>query len=150
MCWTVFSALVVLLLVSSARLLVKLALFGFSAVLSFYFFRRNLFGTTTPLFWIAILTLLFLPGGYSVAVYFWLIILWAAAFVLTLVRYVPEFILLGIVVTTVVMGYVGFLTFLSYHALDAPAFTVYLSILYLMWYAWLYAHPLDELRLRLA
>ena len=147
--WSVFSCLVVLLFVSSARLLVKLALFGVSALLSFYFLRRNLF-STTPLVCLFVLMLLFLPGGHPAAAYMWLVLLGGAAFLVTLTRQIPEYILLGIVITLILSGYIGFLTFFSYIALDSAAFTVYLSVLYLSWYAWLYGRPLDELRLRLA
>ena len=71
----------------------------------------------------------------------WLILIGILAIFYTLSRQIPAFLLLSIVVTLMVAGYVAFLTTFAFHALDSPAFTVYLSILYLLWYAWVHDIP---------
>lgn len=149
LCWVVLSYMIAIILLSGARLLVKFALLGMVSFLSIYYLHRNLF-STTPIVFLAILSLLFLPGGHTFAVQSWLAILGCVAFVYTLARQLPAFVLLGIVVTLILAAYVGFVVVLAYHALDPLAFTVFLSVLYLIWYAWVHDHPLDEMRLRLA
>ena len=134
-------ALITLLLISSARLLVKVALFASLSALSFYFVRRNLF-TTTPLVFLSILALLFLPGGNPSAVYLWFIILGGIAFVYTLGQHLPAMLLLRILVTAMTAAYTGFFVVLAYVTLDPSAFVVFLSVLYLSWYAWLHDTPL--------
>jgi hypothetical protein len=46
-------------------------------------------------------------------------------------------------------AYIGFLTLLSYTMLDTFAFTVYISVLYLLWFAWVHDNPVEQLRLRI-
>jgi hypothetical protein len=141
LCWIVFLALVALLVVSSARLLVKVALFGAATVLSVCFLQRNLF-TTTPLVFLFILGLLFLPGGHPSAVYLWLALLGTSAFAYTLAYQLPMLVLLSILVTSIVAAYAAFLVVLAYTTLDSSAFTVFLSIVYLAWYGWVHENPL--------
>jgi hypothetical protein len=141
LCWIVFLALVALLVVSSARLLVKVALFGAATVLSVCFLQRNLF-TTTPLVFLFILGLLFLPGGHPSAVYLWLALLGTSAFAYTLAYQLPMLVLLSILVTSIVAAYAAFLVVLAYSTLDSSAFTVFLSIVYLAWYGWVHENPL--------
>jgi hypothetical protein len=124
---------------------VKLALFGALGALSLFFLRRNLFHTT-PLAFLAILALLFLPENHPATAYRWLAVLGGIAFVYSLVREIPPIVLLGGVVKTIVAAYVGVLIFFAYHVLDPPGFTVFLSVVYLTWYAWIHARP----RLRFA
>jgi hypothetical protein len=144
--WIVLFAFVALLVVSSARLLVKIALLGAATVLSSYFLHRNLF-STTPVVFLLILACLFLPGGHPSAVYLWLAVLGAAAFSYTLAYQLPMIVLLVILVTSIVAAYTGFLVLLAYTTLDSSAFTVFLSLVYLAWYGWVHDTPL---RLRLA
>jgi hypothetical protein len=146
LCWIVVFAFVGLLVISSARLLVKLALLGAATVLSACFLHRNLF-TTTPLVFLLVLAGLFLPGGHPSAVYLWLTILGVAAFSYTLAYQLPMIVLLILLVTSIVTAYAAFLVVLAYTTLDSSAFTVFLSILYLAWYGWVHENPL---RLRLA
>lgn len=146
LCWIVVFAVASLLVISSARLLVKLALFGAATVLSACFLHRNLF-STTPLVVLFILALLFLPGGHPSAVYLVLAILGVAAFSYTLAYQLPMIVLLILLVTSIVTAYAAFLVVLAYTTLDSSAFTVFLSILYLAWYGWVHENPL---RLRLA
>jgi hypothetical protein len=146
LCWFVFVALSTLLFLSGARLLVKLTLLTLIGGLSLYYLHRNLF-STTPLVFLSILVLLFLPGGHPMAIYSWLTILGAATLLYTLIRQLPAIVVLGILVTLMLSGYVVFLTVLAYHTLDPPAFTVFLSVLYMVWYIWVHDHPL---RYRLA
>jgi hypothetical protein len=120
---------------------VKVALFASLSALSFYFVRRNLF-TTTPLVFLSILALLFLPGGNPSAVYLWFIILGGIAFVYTLGQHLPAMLLLRILVTAMTAAYTGFFVVLAYVTLDPSAFVVFLSVLYLSWYAWLHDTPL--------
>ena len=141
LCWIVFLALVALLVVSSARLLVKVALFGAATVLSVCFLQRNLF-STTPLMFLFILGLLFLPGGHPSAVYLWLALLGTSAFAYTLAYQLPMLVLLSILVTSIVAAYAAFLVVLAYTTLDSSAFTVFLSIVYLAWYGWVHENPL--------
>ena len=68
----------------------------------------------------------------------WLIVLGVIAIFYTLARQLPAILLLGLLVTLMLAGYVTFLTMFAYHSLDSPAFTVYLSILYLLWYGWIH------------
>lgn len=134
-------ALVTLILISSARLLVKLALFATLSALSLYLLRRNLF-TTTPIVFISILVLLFLPSGHPSAVYLWFIFLGGGAFLYTLSHHLPPMVILCIVVTAMAAAYAGFLVVLAYITLDPSAFVVFLSVLYLSWYAWVHDNPL--------
>jgi hypothetical protein len=144
--WIVFLSFVALLVISSARLLVKIALLGAAAALSACFLHRNLF-STTPLVSLFILALLFLPGGHPTTVYLVLAILGVAAFSYTLAYQLPMIVLLILLVTSIGTAYAAFLVVLAYTTLDSSAFTVFLSILYLAWYAWVHENPL---RLRLA
>lgn len=138
LCWGVLGALLTLIALSNARLLIKLVLLGVSVLLSLWGLRNALF-TTTPILVLSILVLLFLPGGNPAAVYLWLVILGVAGILYTLARQLPLQMVLGFVVTTMVLGYVGFLTILAYHSLDSPAFTALLGLLYLGWYGWVHA-----------
>lgn len=146
LCWVLFLGLTSLLFFSTARLLVKFPLFGMITLLSIYFLRCNLL-TSTPFVFIFILTLLFLPGGHASANYMWLTTIGMIAFVYTLARQLPAIILLGILVTAILAAYAGFILVLAYQNLDAPAFTVFFSVLYLVWYSWVHDNPL---RLRYA
>jgi hypothetical protein len=137
--------LTALLLVSGARLLVKIGLLGATLILSAYFLRRNLF-STTPLVFLSIFAILFLPGGHPSAMYLWFMILGGIAFLYTLARQLPAIVVLGLVVNIMVAAYVGFLVLMAYTALDSSAFVVFLSILYLAWYGWVHDHS----RLRIA
>ena len=139
LCWIVFVSLVTLLIVSSARLIAKFALLTAIGALSFFFLRRNLFNTT-PLVLLTIIALLFLPGNHPAAAHSWLAILGGIAFAYTIVYEMPIDILLMIVVKTLIGAYSGFLIFFAYHALDPAAFTVFLSVFYLAWYAWIREH----------
>ena len=135
------------LFVSNARVLVKLALFGVFSLVSLYFLRRNLWATT-PIVFIGILILLFLPGGHPSATYMFLTVLGVVTLVYTLARQIPMTVILRVLVTLMVGAYVAFLTIMTYTMLDAPGFTVYTSVLYLLWFAWVHDHPLEYMRLR--
>jgi hypothetical protein len=137
-----------LLVISGVRLLVKTALFGAMSLLCLYYLYRNLWGTT-PIVFLGILALLFLPSAHIDAVYLWMGLLGMLAFLYTLAREIPPIILLRIVVTFLVFSYIGFLTVVAYNALDSQAFTVYISVMYLLWSGWVHDHPLEDLRLRL-
>lgn len=139
-------ALTLPLFFSTARLFVKIILFSSTSVLSLYFLRRNLFDTT-PLVFISILAMLFLPGGSPTAMYMWIFILGVIAFVYTLSQYLSALVLLSIVVSTMIAAYTGFFVVMTYHVLDSPAFTVFISVLYLAWYAWIHSR---DMRLQLA
>lgn len=143
LCWIVFTSLVMLLFLSGARLIAKCALLGAITALSVFFLRRNLFGSI-PIVFLTIIALLFLPGAHPAAAYGWLTILGGMAFFYTLFYEMPMMILLTIVVKSMVAAYAGFLIFFAYHALDAPAFTTFLSVFYLAWYAWI--HETSRLR----
>ena len=71
----------------------------------------------------------------------WLMILGLFLILYTLGRQLPALMLLSVLVTFMLAGYAAFLTMFAYHSLDSPAFTVYLSVLYLLWYAWIHDHP---------
>jgi len=146
--WVLLTIMGFLLGISKARLLVKLVLLGVTVMLSVYFLHRGLF-TVTPFVFLAILVLLFLPGGDPTAIYLWLTCLGAVAFLCTLAHHIPARIVLTFMFTLFFSGYVGFLIILAYHTLDPPAFTVLLGLLYFGWYAWVHAPPLEQLRLRL-
>lgn len=134
-----------LLLVSTSLLVVKLALLGVTGLISVYFFKRNLFGAT-PIIFLGILLLLFLPGAHPSAVYLWLGILGTIGFFYTLAAHIPAVFVLGIVVTLVVMIYVSFLTIMAYNHLDRTAFSVYLGVLFLFWYGWVHDGPAARYR----
>ena len=144
LCWFLMVCLTLPLFFSNARIFVKLLLFASTAVLSLFFLRRNLFDTT-PVVFTSILAILFLPGGNPAVVYIWMFILGVLAFVYTLSQYLSAIALLSIVVTSMVAAYVGFFVVMSYHVLDSAAFTVFISVLYLAWYAWLHSR---DMRLR--
>lgn len=139
-------AMTIPLFFSTARIFVKLMLFLSTAVLSLHFLRRNLFDTT-PIVFVSILAILFLPGGDPTAMYLWIFILGVLAFVYTLAQYLSAVVLLSIVISTMIAAYTGFFVVMTYHVLDSPAFTVFVTVLYLTWYAWLHSR---DLRLRLA
>lgn len=139
-----FSVIVFLLFASSVRFLVKIALFSAATVLTAYFFHQNLLTTTTMTF-LSILFLLFFPTSHFYAVYLWMLLLGATAFVYTVVLYVPMSYLLSIVVAMFVFAYMALLTVAAHAHLDSFAFSVYIGVLYLAWYGWVHGHP----RLRL-
>lgn len=140
LCWVLFLGMAIALLVSQVTLPVKIFLFGLGFFLCAYLLHRRLLDST-PMTFIAILAILILPGGHSLAMTTWLVVIGILAVLYTLARQIPPFLLLSIVVTLMLAGYAAFLTTFAYHALDSPAFTVYLSILYLMWYAWVHDIP---------
>lgn len=135
-----------LLFFSNARLLMKLALLGTAFLVTAYFYVRELF-SPTPLVFLSILVLLFLPHSHPAAVMTWLILFAALAFLYTISIYIPAIFILGIVVTLILLTYVAFITFFAFHSLDTFAFTVYLGVLYLFWYGWVHDSPLPRYRL---
>jgi len=138
-----FSLLVSLLLFSNVRVLVKVVLLLMTVGISLFFLHHNLF-SMTPLVFVSIIALLCLPGGHPMATNIWFIIVAVIMVVYTLARQFPAMVLLAVLVTLLLASYVIFLTMFAYHSLDSPAFTVYLSVIYLAWYAWLH----NETRLR--
>lgn len=136
----VFLVFLILLSLSQIRILMKLFLLGLSVLMTFHFFRRGLF-SITPIVFLTILCLLFLPGGHPSATNIWFVVIAVLMIGYTLGQQVPAMVLLGILFTLLLSGYVMFLTMFAYHAFDTPAFTVYISTLYLGWYAWMNAHP---------
>jgi hypothetical protein len=145
----ILASLTFLLFLSGARLLVKLALFASLSMISLYFLHSNLWGTT-PVVSLGILAVLFLPGGHGSAVYSWITILGGIALIYTLARQMPTVVLLRLVVSLMVSVYAGLLSVVAFHSLDAAAFTVFLSVLYLFWFGWVHAHPLEHMRLHIA
>ena len=137
LCWLLVVCMVTALLLSQVRTLVKLFLFGVGLSVCLYLLRRRLMNCT-PLVFISVLALLILPGGHSMAMTMWLMVLGLVMILYTLVRQLPAILLLTVLVTMMLGGYVAFLTMFAYHSLDSPAFTVYLSVLYLSWYAWVH------------
>lgn len=135
------------LLMSEVRLLVKLVLLGVTCLITTYFYARQLF-SSTPLVFLSILVLLFLPHGHPSAVFIWLVLLGGIAFFYTLSIYIPAIFILGIVVTLILLAYAAFVTFFAYQHLDTFAFVVYLGLMYLFWYGWLHDSP--PLRYRMA
>ena len=148
-CWVMIVTLSLFLFLSRTRLLVKLSLFATLSLACLYFLRRNLWATT-PLVFVGILVMIFLPGSHPSAVYTFLSVLGFLALVYTLARQIPMIIVLRILVTLMVGAYIAFLTLVSYTMLDAFAFTVYISVLYLLWFAWVHDNPVEQLRLRIA
>lgn len=147
-CWVMIVTMSLFLFLSNARLLAKLSLFTTFLLVALYFLRRNLWATT-PLVFVGILVLLFLPDMHPSAVYTFFGVLGLITFVYTLARQIPMIIVLRILVTLMVGAYIGFLTLLSYTMLDTFAFTVYISVLYLLWFAWVHDNPVEQLRLRI-
>jgi len=137
LCWILTTCLLATLLVSQVRIIMKLFLFGVGISVCAYLLHRRLL-TSTPLVFVSIIAILMIPGGHSMAMTTWLIVLGVITIFYTLARQLPAILLLGLLVTLMLAGYVMFLTMFAYHSLDSPAFTVYLSILYLMWYAWIH------------
>jgi len=140
LCWILTVCMISALTISQVRLMVKLFLFGIGICVCAYLLSRRLI-SSTPLVFISILALLILPGGHSMAMTMWLIILGVFVVLYTLGRQLPALLLLSVLVTLILAGYVTFLTMFAYHSLDSPAFTVYLSVVYLLWYAWIHNHP---------
>lgn len=140
LCWILFTCLIVALLVSQVAIPVKVFLFGLGFFICAYLLHRRLLDST-PVTFIAILAILILPGGHSMALTMLFITFGVLAVVYTIARQIPAILLLSVVVTLMLAGYAAFLTMFAYHALDSPAFTVYLSILYLLWYAWVHDLP---------
>jgi hypothetical protein len=140
---TLFTYLTIVLFLSTVPTLVKIALFCAASAVSFYLLHRGLFGST-PLIFVSILMLLFLPSPHPSAVHLWLLVIGGVGVVVTLSQLLPAILLLGVVAILLVTAYTGILIVAAYYALDPPAFTVLLSILYLVWYGWVREH----LRLR--
>lgn len=136
--WTLMVALTLLLLFSSALPIVKIVLFILMSGLCFYFFRRKLFDITTMSF-LAILLILFVPGGNPNAMYMCILILGISAFIYTLSCFLPAHVVLSIVVGAFISAYTGFIVVVLHHTLDSSAFGVFISVLYMAWYAWLHA-----------
>jgi len=131
-------ALTLLLLFSSALPIVKIVLFILMSGLCFYFFRRKLFDITTMSF-LTILLILFVPGGNPNAMYMCILILGISAFIYTLSCFLPAHVVLSIVVGAFISAYTGFIVVVLHHTLDSSAFGVFISVLYMAWYAWLHA-----------
>lgn len=145
----VLFVLACLIFCSSSRILVKCALFAAVSLVTLYFFAMNLF-SKTPVLFLGVLLLLFLAGGHPAAVTMWLIVLGLLAFVCILSLHVPAIFILAMFVTLLMATYVGFFTLLAYRNLDPPAFSVYIGILYLVWYGWIHGQEVYHVRLRLA
>lgn len=145
----VLAVLLCLIFVSNSRLLVKCAMVGLSCLVTAYFFTMSLFNRT-PILFLGILLLLFLPGAHPAAVYMWLVVFGLLAFVYILSLHVPAIFILAMFVTLTMAAYVGFFTILAYRNLDAPAFSAYLGILYLSWYGWIHGREPFHARYRLA
>jgi hypothetical protein len=126
-----------MLVLSNALIIVKFSLLATVALLSLYLLRFNLIETTSLTF-LAILAVIFFPGGHHSAMQLYLIILGMIAFVYTLSRQMPMVMLLGLVITTMTALYSAFFIFLAFHALDPPAFTVLLSAYFMAWYGWIH------------
>ena len=137
LCWSLFLFLTAVLFFSQAAVGLKLFLLGTSALICIYLLHRHLL-RSTPIVFVLIVALLILPGGHPLASSMWYTVIGLIVLIYTLARQLPAIVLLGIVVTLMLAGYVVFLTMFAYHSLDSPAFTVYLSILYLLWYAWIH------------
>jgi hypothetical protein len=137
---TLFTYLTIVLFLSSVPTLVKSILFVAASAVSAYLLHRGFFGST-PLVVVSVLTMLFLPSPHPSAVYLWLTILGGVGIAATLSQLLPAVLLLGVVVVLLVTAYAGMLIMAAYYALDPPAFTVLLSILYLVWYGWVREHP---------
>ena len=134
------------LLLSETRLLIKLVLLGATCLVTTYFYARQLF-STTPIVFLSILVLLFLPQSHPAAVTTWLILLAGLAFLYTMSVYIPVIFILGIVITLILLAYVAFVTFFAFHHLDTFAFAVYLGLVYLFWYGWVHDRPAVRYRL---
>ena len=144
-CLLMFVLMTSMLLVSNAFVIVKFCLLATVALLSLYFLRSRLIGTT-PLTFLVILVMLFFPGGHRDAIHMYIAVLGLIAFMYTLSRQMSAIMLLGLVVTTMVALYCAFFLFLAYHALDPPAFAVLVCIYFMAWYGWIHTH----MRLQLA
>lgn len=138
--WGILGVSFCFLFASDARFVAKVMLMGSIALLTFYYVKRNFWGPT-PLVFLGILTILFIPRANPVVACIWLAILGSAAVVYTLSFFVPVLFVLGIVVTLFMSMYIGMLTYAAYGVLDNFAFTVYVCVLYLVWYGWVQERP---------
>lgn len=136
-CYLLFIALTAILFLSKAVIVVKFSLFATIVILSLYLLRLKLIGTSL-LTAIAILAIIFFPGGHRDAIQVYIVVLGTIAFVYTLSQQMSAIMLLGLVVTTMVAIYSAFFIFLAYHALDPPAFTVLISVYFMAWYGWIH------------
>lgn len=135
-----------LLFVSNVRLLVKVVLMGITSLITGYFFHRNLFGTT-PIVFVLIFLVLFLPGGHPSAVYLWLAIIGILGFLYMLTIWVPAIFIAGLLITGMLALYVGFITVVAYQYLDPAAFSAYMGVLYLLWYGFVHDRPFPRYRM---
>jgi hypothetical protein len=125
-----------LLLVSTARILVKLILSASLLAVVAICLRRCLLSPTS-LMALSTLILLFLPGGHPTAVTVWILSLGVIAILYTLSRRVPPALLLSIVLGLVGTVYGVFLVLLASITLDPAAFTAFVCILCIAWAGWL-------------
>lgn len=119
---------------------------GVATITATLLLSRQLF-STTPVVFLLILLLLFLPGGNPAAVSIWMCLLAVLAFFYMLTLWVPAVFVAAVVVLSIIAGYVGFVTVAAYRFLDPAAFSVYVSILYLLWYAIVHDRAMVRYRL---
>lgn len=132
--WSSFMGLSGLVLLSRMRLLVKFSLLAALSALYVYYGYRRLFSRTTAVI-VAVTTLLFLPGGDPIFTAIVLSCLSGLLWILTSAIYVPFEYIMRLFGNLLVAAYATFLFWALYATLDAYAFTAFMSIAFLTWYA---------------
>lgn len=132
---SIFIFLGFLISISSSNIYTKI-LFGISiASLFVYYICRELFDPR-HLGVIFILSILFLSGGHELAIMSIIGVIFVAGFLCTLRTYVPFQYLALIGMNLIVSLYALALTFAIFPQTDRSGFTVYMCIMYLLWYPW--------------
>lgn len=135
--WSTYMVLATLLFLSQTRFIIKVGLLACLSALFFYYSRRGTF-TRTPMFLVGALLLLFLPGSTDpTAIGLLLTAVVTVLGLLTLSLYVPVHYIMTMIANLLVIGYVAFFSWALYVHLDTFAFSTWLSIAALAWYAWM-------------
>jgi hypothetical protein len=111
-------------------------LFGIAATSLFIYYAYNELFDDTHGVVVALISGLFLSGGDQYAMIAMIIGLFSVAFMCTLRVYVPLQYLALIGVNFIVLLYSLILTIAIFPHVDHVAFTVYICLLYLLWYPW--------------
>lgn len=115
---------------SSSPFLTKLGLSAVLLALSVYYSKKNLFNETVVSF-LLVLYLTFATGGHPDAVFLFLFVLYVTSVLFSI--FLTRQLLLLLLVAPAVFSMTVYILL----SLDAVATAVYLSLLFLIWYAWI-------------
>lgn len=133
----VFFILNLFLMLSRERLLVKGFLMTLVWMTLYYYSMLNLLNGFVYTM-LSCLWMVFLPGGDYKAIVSILVILGGVSFLYTLFRFIPSQYVLNFIAILLGYSYVAFLTLMTLTTADSFTFTIYMSLTFLVWNAFLY------------